>query len=219
MATGYKKINFETLHKLVADIDYVAENTFPVVFLVSGRKYICGIEATNEQQFLIDEDSNVLDLQEPDNMNFDQIGKMLKEKCDFFFDLSDRITLATPKSFTGEKLNLDKQIKKYKNALAREERKKTKLLQPVTFTNHEEAVQTVYNKVLRKAGRPFGCTVMTNYYRIDPKPVKLDDGNVLNVEWLQPSSFTVDVLINWRTDRVKATSLSTKELEQLAVIV
>lgn len=222
MVKGYKKIDFDTLHKLVANIDYPFKDSYPVVFLVNGKKFSCGIETAKEQQYLIDEDSNILDFQEPDDMVFDEIGRMLREKCNIHEGMHNTITLATPLSFDGTKPNLNKEIRKYKNALAREEKRKAKLLKPmelVKFASKEEGLQTVYNKVLKKAGRPFGCSVVTNYYRVDPKPVNLDDGNVLNVEWLQPSSFNTDVLINWKTDRVKASSLSKEELEQLAAIV
>ena len=83
----------------------------------------------------------------------------------------------------------------------------------------QEILNNVYNKVLRRAGRPFGCSVMTNYYSIKPTGINLDTGKQLKVEWLQPSSFDTDVLINWKTDRVKASDLSVNELEQLIKIV
>lgn len=83
----------------------------------------------------------------------------------------------------------------------------------------KEILGNVYNKVLRRAGRPFGCSVMTNYYSIKPTDISLDTGKQLKVEWLQPSSFNTDVLINWKTDRVKASDLSVNELEQLIKIV
>lgn len=81
-----------------------------------------------------------------------------------------------------------------------------------------ELLNQVFNKVRGKSPRSF-ISSSYGYYHIGPKPLNMDNGNVLNVEWLQASDFTIDVLINWRTDRVKASSLSEKELEQLLEIV
>lgn len=86
-------------------------------------------------------------------------------------------------------------------------------------TKKRELLNNVYNQVLRRAGRPFGCTTMTNYYSIKPTGLKRDNGEVLKVEWLQPSYYSTDVLINWKTDRVAASDMSINELEQLIKIV
>lgn len=82
----------------------------------------------------------------------------------------------------------------------------------------DELLNQVFNKVRGKSPRSF-MSFSNGYYHIEPKPLNMDNGNVLNVEWLQASDFTIDVLINWRTDRVKASSLSEKELKQLLEIV
>ena len=233
MQKGYKKISFDALQQLVANIDYVFDDSFPVVFFVDGHKYSCGIEhSLNERQYLLDENENLLDLQEADDMEWDAIGKMLKEKCRVSDTAPSRITLAVPLSFGGERPNLDWKIRKYRReeaAAKLETLKETNaeliaMLREVRRAQEESArkrgaLQTVYDKVLRKAGRPFGCSSMTNYYRVEPKPLNLDNGKTLNVEWLQPSWFGRDVLINWKTDCVKASSLSARELEQLAEIV
>jgi hypothetical protein len=47
----------------------------------------------------------------------------------------------------------------------------------------------------------------------------MDDGSVVNVEWVQPSYWSTDVLINYRTDNLKAAEMSEKELEQLLEII
>lgn len=81
-----------------------------------------------------------------------------------------------------------------------------------------ELLNQVFNKVKGKSRRGF-MSCSNGYYSIEPKPLNMDNGDVLNVEWLQASDFTIDVLINWRTDRVKASSLSENELKQLLDIV
>ena len=43
----------------------------------------------------------------------------------------------------------------------------------------------------------------------------MDDGTIVNVEWVQPSYWSCDVLINYRTDNLKTTKLSEHELEQI----
>ena len=223
MKKGYKKIDFTRLHNLVSNVDYIDETSFPVVFSVNGKEFVCGLDSVNEQQFLAAVDDNgsfiVIDLQEPDDMVFDEIGRMLKEKCHITPLDYEKIWLNSNISFTGVRHLLINEIKRYKKTIEKENNKKYKQVNSVSFNTQSEGLDYVYNKVLRRAGRPFGCTVMTNYYHVDPKPVALDNGKVLNVEWLQPSSFNTDVLINWKTDRIKASCLSVKELEQLATIV
>ena len=236
MKKGYKKISFDTLQQLVANIDYVLEDSFPVVFFVDGRKYSCGIKYSPDEeqylQYLLDKDDNLLDLQEADGMEWDAIGKMLKEKCRVSDTAPSRITLAVPLSFGGEMPNLYWKIRKYRmeeaaaklEALKKTNKELTDMLLEARGAHTEStrkrgALQTVYGKVLKKAGRPFGCSSMTNHYRVEPKQLNLDNGKTLNVEWLQPSWFGRDVLVNWKTDSVKASSLSARELEQLAEIV
>lgn len=59
----------------------------------------------------------------------------------------------------------------------------------------------------------------TGYYHITPKQLKMDDGKIVNVEWIQPSAWTSDVLINYQTDNLKTTKLSENELKQLLDII
>jgi hypothetical protein len=47
----------------------------------------------------------------------------------------------------------------------------------------------------------------------------MDDGKIVNVEWVQPSYSGVDVLINYRTDHLVAKNMSEKELKQLIKII
>lgn len=80
----------------------------------------------------------------------------------------------------------------------------------------EELVAQIYKKAKRKA--PF-VYWGTGYYRIDPTPITMDDGRVINVEWIQPSAFDDNVLINYQTDCLKTTKLSEKELAQILEII
>lgn len=81
----------------------------------------------------------------------------------------------------------------------------------------DERKQTLLREAYSKAKNrtSFG----SDYYRIDPKPIQRDNGTTLHVEWLQASYWTVDVLINWQSDRLKASELSTDELIQLLDIM
>lgn len=118
-----KKITFDELHRLVSEIDYINEKSYPVSFKVDGIMYRAGIGYFNDddsdrsdvnidgidftdffygfkdeiQYFSIienfDEDATfkyedtcgydrILDAQDPDVMEFDEIGEMLIKHCD-----------------------------------------------------------------------------------------------------------------------------------------
>ena len=79
--------------------------------------------------------------------------------------------------------------------------------------------QELIKEIYRVAYRKSGGTGLDKYYRINPKPITMDDGEVVNVEWVQPSYFTSDVLINYRTDCLKTTELSCAELEQILKVI
>lgn len=80
------------------------------------------------------------------------------------------------------------------------------------------AKQELVKEILEKAKHK--CAISGgDYYHIKPKPITMDDGRVVNVEWVQPSYWTLDVLINYRTDSLKTTNLSEKELEQILKVI
>ena len=84
--------------------------------------------------------------------------------------------------------------------------------------NKEELIKAIFEKARKKAPRsPF--TSYYEYYHIEPTPITMDDGRVVNVEWVQPSAWTMDVLINYRTDCLKTMKLSEKELEQIYEVI
>ena len=59
-----------------------------------------------------------------------------------------------------------------------------------------------------------------DYYRLNtPKELKMDDGSVVKVEWVQPSYWSTDVLINYQSDHLFAKNMSEKELKQLIKII
>lgn len=83
----------------------------------------------------------------------------------------------------------------------------------------EELISKIYSKAYAKSG---GRTIggFTQYYQLRPtKPLKMDDGSIINVEWVQPSTWDDNVLINYRTDNIKTTNLSVSELEQVLEII
>jgi hypothetical protein len=84
--------------------------------------------------------------------------------------------------------------------------------------NKEELINKLYEKAYKKAPRPMFGTY-SGYYHISPKPLNMDNGTVVNVEWVQPSYWSKDVLINYKTDCLKTTRLSEKELTQLLAII
>lgn len=87
-----KKITFKQLLNMVANIDYIWEDSYPVIFSVDNECYASGIDSC-EQQYLarIDankpiseilwEDIDLLDEQEPDEMVYDEIKEMLIKLC------------------------------------------------------------------------------------------------------------------------------------------
>lgn len=96
-----KKINFNELCDLVAHVDYLWENTFPINFSVDGTEYLVGIGnydcgdgtgdelgvfgLTEELQYLMrfndDGKSEYIDVQDPDQMVYEEIVEMLKKQC------------------------------------------------------------------------------------------------------------------------------------------
>ena len=81
-----------------------------------------------------------------------------------------------------------------------------------------ELVKACYNKACDHAPRSFFSSSY-GYYRIEPKPITMDDGRVVNVEWVQPSAWTLDVLINYRTDCLKTTKLSDNEIKKIMEVI
>lgn len=94
-----KKISFEELNKLVSNIDYIGGFEYMEFIVRNGKKertFCAGIGCfggdnqyerivSDEPQYLVEStditDVVLLDLQEPDSMVYDEIGRMLKEKC------------------------------------------------------------------------------------------------------------------------------------------
>lgn len=81
--------------------------------------------------------------------------------------------------------------------------------------------EQLIHKIFRKATSKTPKTMFggLGYYHIEPKPITMDDGRVINVEWVQPSYWGIDVLINYRTDCLFTTKLSEKELEQIYEVI
>ena len=109
-------ITFAQLQKYIANIDYVWEESYPVHFGVEndGREdtYIAGIDDLWEdevpiifEQQYVSRYGEVIDLQEPDAMEFNAIGEMLRKKC----NISDNsvIYLYKDESFTGVSYGID----------------------------------------------------------------------------------------------------------------
>lgn len=115
-----KKITFDELCQLVSEVDYLCPNTFPISFDVDGVEYCVGIGSfddcgteddvenifcglTDELQYLIkfsvDEEAIILDVQDPDNMVYNEIVSMLKKQCNIT-DNSE-IYLYKDESFDG----------------------------------------------------------------------------------------------------------------------
>lgn len=83
----------------------------------------------------------------------------------------------------------------------------------------KELISKIYSKAFKKSG---GSTLggYTRYYQLKPaKPLKMDDGSIINVEWVQPSAWDENVLINYQTDNIKTKNLSVSELEQVLEII
>lgn len=81
----------------------------------------------------------------------------------------------------------------------------------------DDLIREIFKKASRKAPSMFSST--PGYYHVNPTPITMDDGSVVNVEWVQPSYFGSDVLINYRTDKIFTTKLSVKELEQVLAAI
>lgn len=122
-----KKISFEELCDLVADVDYLWENTFPIYFKVDNTEYIAGIGnydcgddtgddygvfgITEELQYLarfepeIDKEGDTLyiprflDVDDPDDMIYDDIVEMLKKQCNI--TENSEIVIFEESSFDG----------------------------------------------------------------------------------------------------------------------
>lgn len=127
-----KKISFKKLHELVAEIDYICPESYPVRFEVDGRTFMAGIgnwmsKKNNEFTELIEEKiglltdlqyvlnydvSEFVDLQDPDAMDFNEIETMLKKKCKITG--KSIIMLDEDESFDGELLDI------YKEGLSQE---------------------------------------------------------------------------------------------------
>lgn len=119
-----EQITFEKLQKLVANIDYVFDDSYPVCFDVNNNgkkiKFECGITNAFEfegqfydgyQYFMVErvlpsgrKITHFFDLQDPDGMTFDEIGNMLKTHCEI--DDNSIIRLFA-KSFSGKRKNID----------------------------------------------------------------------------------------------------------------
>lgn len=93
-----KKISFEKLNTLVSNIDYIGGFEYMEFIVRNGKKeraFCAGIgcfwdnnqyEQISEVPQYLAESTDInnmvlLDLQEPDLMAYDEIGRMLKEKC------------------------------------------------------------------------------------------------------------------------------------------
>ena len=120
-----EKITFDQLQQLVANIDYIYPDSYPIVFRVTHkrggiRNYEAGIgradgeidpdNLTEECQYLAERDTchgdvfrHVIDVQEPDNMKVSEIGQMLREKCKI--KDGDTIWFNRRLSCTGKRFN------------------------------------------------------------------------------------------------------------------
>lgn len=117
-----KKITFKELQDLIAGIDYLNEESFPVRFSATAihgmeLKFECGIttqfktegECFDEYQYFEVkykkyDVSIIVDLQDPDDMSYDDISKMLNkhgidETCDIYLHAT---------SFTGKRKKIKK---------------------------------------------------------------------------------------------------------------
>ena len=80
----------------------------------------------------------------------------------------------------------------------------------------EELVAQIYKKAKRKAPYVYWGT---GYYHIDPTPITMEAGRIINVQRVQPSAFDDNVLINYQTECLKYSKLSVKELAQILEII
>ena len=123
-----KKISFNELCKMVAKIDYLYKESYPIVFSVEDddciMKHECGITKAfefqgvqfDEYQYLVTtefkskehkhEMDYVRHLVDPDDVSFSEISEVLKDKC--HIDENSIITLYEGKSFKGRKRYIEK---------------------------------------------------------------------------------------------------------------
>ena len=124
-----KKINLKELSDLISEVDYVNPSSYPILFSVItesrgivsyevglGRCYDKASELFNEALGLDDElqylakiddsydegiiEESYLDVQDPDCMIYEEIGKMLEKKCNI--NEKTKIMLHQRGSFSGE---------------------------------------------------------------------------------------------------------------------
>lgn len=113
-----KKITFNELCDLVSKVDYINSKSYPIIFDIDGVEYYVGIGdfvndtgkdtdvnfggLTEELQFLMrfyDDIASIRDVQDPDNMVYEEIVSMLKKQCNIT-DNSE-IYLYEDESFNG----------------------------------------------------------------------------------------------------------------------
>ena len=79
-----------------------------------------------------------------------------------------------------------------------------------------ELLSEVFKIAYGKAPRGF----LNNYYRLNtPKELKMDDGSVVKVEWVEPSFWGTYVWINYQSDHLLTMNMSENELKQLIKII
>lgn len=160
-----KKISFKTLHNLVSEVDYINPESYPITFTVDDRRYEIGIgnwwgedadEEFNERmdyymctediQFLVeffeDEDKPMmlLDIQDPDMMEYNQIGTMLKKKCKI--TSKSEIFLDVERSFDGY---YDEDLDEYMNPGFNVENLSQVLIRDIndTFDNKDSVANSI----------------------------------------------------------------------------
>lgn len=122
-----KKVSFEELCDMVAHVDYLWEDTFPIYFKVDNTEYIVGIGnydcgddtgddygvfgITEELQYLarfepdVDSEGDTiyipryLDVDDPDKMVYGEIVEMLRKQCNITED--SEIGIFEDESFNG----------------------------------------------------------------------------------------------------------------------
>lgn len=120
-----RKISFDELHKLVANIDYVWDESFPIAFSVKNGKEVCKFECgiTGEFEFhgeLFDEYQylavteigghkfNLIgDLFSPDDVSKEEIEAILKKCCRINDDSVITLYENKSKSFNGKRKNIN----------------------------------------------------------------------------------------------------------------
>ena len=117
-----KEITFNELCRLVSKVDYLYPSSYPINFEVGDAEYCVGIGdfvnntgkdidvdidgLTEELQYLIkfhlDDEAVILDVQDPDNMDYVGVVSMLKRHCGITDD--SKIYLYEEDSFNGEQM-------------------------------------------------------------------------------------------------------------------